>query len=778
MNKKNYLLVFFIVFVLSVCGQSKYVIGKSPLYTNFAITIDPNKPLPEYPRPQLIRDEWMNLNGLWDYVLDSVNFTAVKGLTKAESWTTHEIPSKWNGQILVPFSIDAPLSGVGHILRPNEILWYHRTFDIPRSWSKKRILLHFQASDWETSVYINGKKTGQHRGGYDPFTFDITDFLVKGKNVLHVCVWDATEQQCQAIGKQIMPENKQGFRYQPTGGIWQTVWLEPVTENYIEKVKITPDFDIGMVKIQTLTKNQSDNIVIEISDNKNLIASQVVKSGSMAFIRVKDFIAWSPENPFLYDVKVSLKTGDKIADKVSSYFGMRKIEVKKASDGFVRTFLNNKEIFQYGPLDQGYWPDGGLNPPSEEAILFDLKYLKNINCNMVRVHIKTNPDRWYYNADKLGLLVWQDMICMPKYGQQVDNESANQWQTEFKNMVDWLYNHPSVIQWIAFNEGWSQHNTEFYTNWLKVYDNTRLVTCASGWTDVAAGDIVDVHDYTYYPSVDAADFKLGKRALVIGESGGTNLPIPDHTWYSDKNPPVKRDYKNYMPVNRFDLRNEIGRHTYSSSENYETAYTQFVESIKWQHTISGNNALVFTQLTDIEHELNGWLTYDRKISKIPVEHLAAIHKEVYSKLKSKTIIPFGSEWKVKTGSFSTNMLQSDYGFEDWITGKAPFGEKNKFYETQKPLAGPYIIQTDFKLESIPQKAAISVKGFTPCTIYLNGKMIFKSNIDARFGEPGIDCYPLMKEDISSLIKGSNKLFIEVQKNDKTSLLDAGFFIVE
>lgn len=771
---------FFVLLVASTLYcQLNYNIGKSPLYSDFASYVGPKDALPEYPRPQFVREEWMNLNGLWDYRVDTVSFVKIKGFTKADSWTTHQVPANWTGKILVPFSIDAPLSGVGHILRSNEILWYHRTFKLPVHWLDKRMLLHFEASDWETSVYINGTRIGQHRGGYDPFTFDITNYLVSGANDIYVCVWDATEQQCQAIGKQIMPENRQGYRYQPSGGIWQSVWLEPVRENHIDKLRITPDFDHSRVMVQSFSGDKSSTVEIEIGDNRKVIAHKSAKPGEIVTIGIPDFKEWNPENPFLYDVKVILKDKDNNkVDEVSSYFGMRKIEIKKANDGFVRTFLNNKEIFQYGPLDQGYWPESVLTPPSEDAILFDLNYLKKINCNMVRVHIKTQSDRWYYNADKIGLLVWQDMICMPKYGQEVDDAAAKQWQVEFKNMVDWLYNHPSIVQWIAFNEAWSQHNAEYYTNWLKDYDTSRLVTCASGYNDVAAGDMVDVHDYSFYPYLNAADFKLGKRALVIGEAGGTNLPVPGHTWYSENNLSTKKEHNNYVPVDKFDLRSEKGRQSYSSSANYETAYMQFVESIKWQHTISGGNALVYTQLSDVEHELNGWLTYDRKISKIPVEHLASIHKGVYTKLKAKPVIPFGSEWKIMRGDFTPDLLNTGYNFENWIPCNTPVGEKNDFYKVKDIVKGPYVLQSTFKLKSIPSKAAFSIRGFTPCTIYLNGKLAFKSVVDARYGEPGIDCYPLLKDDLESLKKDINTILIVVEKNKSSSLLDAGFFIAD
>lgn len=745
---------------IGISVKTECQIVSAPLVTPFAEKVDPQNPCPEYPRPQMERAEWMNLNGSWDYTVKPIDFVPVQGLTTKNSWTTGEIPTNWTGKILVPFAIDAPLSGVGKILRHNEVLWYQRSFTIPASWKGKNILLHFESCDWETSVYVNGKRVGQHRGGYDPFNFDITAYLKNGENLLHVCVWDATENQCQAIGKQIMPENRKGYRYQPTGGIWKSVWLEPVSGNSIENLKIVPEYDNSSLKITVKTRSSKGTVLAQVWKDNKMVAENTGISGTDFEITIINFEAWSPSNPILYDLKLFIKVGNSIQDEVKSYFGMRKVEVKKGVDGFQRIFLNNEPIFQYGPLDQGYWPDGVLTPPSEEAIKYDLEYLKNIGCNMVRVHIKTHPDRWYYQADKLGLLVWQDMICMPKYGQTVDSAAAKQWHTEFKAMVDWLHNHPSIIMWVVFNEGWSQHNTEFYTNWIDNYDPTRLINCASGWDDYPVGDVMDVHDYTFYPGNNAADYKLkGKRALIIGEAAGFNLAIPGHTWYSEMNKPVQKNHENYVPIDNFSFKEESQRHTYGSPQVYEDAYRKFIETIRCLNTGSGCNALVYTQITDVEHELNGYLTYDRKISKIKPEIMKEINTCLYAPPQLESIISFTSEWKTPDGQ----------------TVKLPIGDKNEFLPVNSILTAPFEISKCINLDELPKKMVIAIKGFNNCEIRINGELFRKTKMNANYGEPGIEFFPLYDTEFNMLKKGENVISISAEKNSKINLLDIAIY---
>ena len=651
--------------------------------TPFAENVSPDNALPEHPRPQMVRQQWQNLNGLWDYALEPIGTTSA--------------PATYQGQILVPFAIDAPLSGIMEILRPNQRLWYRRNFTVPENWAGKRILLHFQASDWETSVYINGEKAGQHRGGYDPFTFDITDHLTDGANELIVSCWDATEQQPQALGKQIMPESRQGFRYQPTGGIWQTVWLEAVPEQSIRTLRLTPDIDNATIDILVSGERLENRQIQTIAyDGNQQIAEATGQANRTISLGIPNAKLWHPDHPFLYDLKVKVQHNGETTDTIDSYFGMRKISIGEDENGIKRFLLNDKPIFQLGPLDQGYWPDGILTPPSDEAILFDLQYLKQIACNMVRVHVKTHPDRWYYHCDRLGLLVWQDMICMPKFGQNVPPEAAQQWKTEFDNIMDWLHNHPSVVQWIIFNEGWGQHDTERLTDLIAQRDPSRLVTSASGWTDMGTGDIYDIHDYTFYPAIARQQCANG-RIVLLGEAGGFNLCIPGHTWY--------------------------------------------------------------------DHELNGWLTYDRKISKIDPDELGNIHATLWDPPQFETTIGPHTEWRYSTGDGFTQPMPQDTSpranlpncggdwcqtaFDDssWNAGKNPFGTSGT----------PIYLRTTINLNQRPDKPLFYVTSSADCQIFINGQLIRSLRVRQHSAPISETCALLHPDESDLLTPGKNTI---------------------
>ena len=738
------------------------------IMTPFAKDVGPTSALPEYPRPQMRRCAWQNLNGLWQYAVEELpagTFKPVQGLAPALSYTDAKPPADWQGSILVPFAIDAPLSGVMHVLRPSERLWYRRTFRVPDAWRGQRILLHVGAVDWEASVTVNGRRLGQHRGGYDPFTFDVTDALIDGENELVVACWDATEAQCQAIGKQIMPENRKGFRYQPTGGIWRTVWLEPVPRrNHIRRITITPDVDNGRVVVDVAVDKAGDRVYVEAEiPGGNTVHST---NPTRAIVELKPPRLWSPDDPYLYDLVVRLVDGGEVVDRVRSYVGMRKVERKKADDGFVRIHLNGNPVFQFGPLDQGYWPDGILTPPTDEAIRHDLEFLKTIGCNMVRVHVKSHPERWYYWADRIGLLVWQDMTCLPKYGQTVTPEASLQWQTELLAMIDWLRNHPAIVMWVPFNEGWGQHETERFARLVAEHDPTRLVNSVSGWADCGVGDTLDHHDYSFYSSM-ALQRYAGGRAVVLGEAGGFNMVVPEHTWHGDKEPSSTLNYAD-----------DGGRPTVATTDEMHDVFACWVDNLRCLNVVGGLNAVVYTQMSDVEHELNGFLTYDRKAPKTAPKAWGEVIRRLYRRPQLEAIVDNGAEWKYRTkppeGRPKANQpaavpAWAEPAFDDaaWQTGKAPFASQPA--DDLPPVgtvckAPGYTLRRTVTLDAVPAKPALVLALSRACRIYINGRL-FRSVVNRGRGPQQVDvCTIVLRpEERAWLSKGENCLAVDVPR---------------
>jgi beta-galactosidase/beta-glucuronidase len=603
--------------VLVLClglGAQDYAPVKGRIMSRWAEKVTPENVWQEYPRPQLSREDWVNLNGLWDYAL----------LKKTDAG-----PEEWQGKILVPFCIESSLSGVGKSMLPDERLWYRREFTLPGGWGPKRVLLHFEAVDWSAAVWVNGTYVGSHKGAYDRFTFDITEFLHKeGKQEIVAAVDDPTSSGSQARGKQQMPQ--EGIWYTPVSGIWQTVWLEAVNaEASIAELKITPDVDREMVSVvPILLEPPAPGYTVEIRvfDGENLITETSVPADHRAELRIDDPRLWSPGNPFLYGIGLDLKNPDGVVlDQVESYFGMRKISIGPVG-GSVRMLLNNEPLFQYGPLDQGWWPGGGHTPPSDEAMLYDLEVTKRMGFNMIRKHIKVEPDRWYYHCDRLGILVWQDMpsgmVVVPGEGgerpahiQHVGRQgedlyrrsgSTAQFEWELRRMIDLHYNAPSIVVWVPFNEGWGQYSTCRIAGMVKALDPTRLVNAVSGWALRPCGDIYDIHTYQKEVHIPPVSREM---ASVIGEYGGIGYPVEGHQW-----DPGMRNW---------------GYQTYHSADellsNYKYKFDQIVEMKKSM----GLSAAVYTQTTDVEGEVNGLMTYDRKVIKIPVDTLLRMHSVLF-----------------------------------------------------------------------------------------------------------------------------------------------------
>ncbi|WP_421941963.1 glycoside hydrolase family 2 protein [Pedobacter sp.] len=604
---------------------------KAILMSKFAKDVNPESVLPEYPRPQLAREKWLNLNGLWQF-------------QPATSRTEALPQGNLSRSILVPFAVESALSGV---MEHHESIWYRRKFKIPATWKGQQVLLHFGAVDYEAEVFINGKSLGKHTGGYDPFSYDITKAIKEtGDQEVSVRVYDPTDKGGFPRGKQTL--NPQGIMYTAVTGIWQTVWLEPVPKTNISNIKIVPDIDQSVVRIK-VDANTAANVEIKVKNGNQVIQTSNGKANAEIIVPVKNAKLWSPNNPFLYDLAITLKNGDQKLDAVNSYFGMRKISIGEEG-GFKKMFLNNKFLFQIGPLDQGFWPDGGYTAPTDEALRYDLEMTKQLGFNMVRKHIKVEPYRWYYWADKLGLMVWQDMPSPNSYTEKVPPIDKQAFKSELSRMIETHWNSPSIISWVVFNEGQAQHNTAEYVNQVKSLDPSRLVNQGSGWEHHGVGDVLDVHSYPP-PAVPASKV----QTLACGEYGGIGYIIPGHTW---KTGPT------YIMID--------------NEKDYTQLYDNFATDLALFKTNKGLSAAVYTEITDVEVELNGLITYDREVVKGSVEKIRASNlKAINDQIYIKEILPTSQEearnWQYTFEQPAENWMVPGFDAGKWKTGAGGFG---------------------------------------------------------------------------------------------------------
>lgn len=563
------------------------------LMTKWGESLDKNNPLPDYPRPQFVRDSFFSLNGMWNCA-----FTKIK-----------DFPASYEYDICVPFSPEAPLSGVNRVLGADEYLHYQKEFVLPNDFNKGRVFINFGAVDQICCVYLNNQKVGEHHGGYTPFTFELTQALNDGRNLLHVTVRDLTEENEYSRGKQ--SSKRGGIWYSRQSGIWQSVWLESTPKEFLQRVKITPDYDKEQVHFEFFGTGDVETLIYH---GDNLIADTTDKT-----IKLERFKPWTPETPFLYKA-VFISNGERI----HSYFGMRKFSIGKDTNGVYRLLLNNKPYFHNGLLDQGYYPDGYLTPPSNEALQFDVKYVKSCDFNMLRKHIKIEPLLWYHYCDVNGIIVWQDMIngggkygnvvsVLPFLGFKVNDSkykkfsrtnegSRNLYYQELREMVEHLYNCPCIAMWVPFNEGWGQFDSKKAYEFIKELDSTRIVDSASGWHDCGTTDVISKHIY-----FNAVKVKPGKRPWLLTEFGGYALKINNHTW-NEKT---------------------FGYRVYDNKDTFTRAYQKLFEKEIIGQIQKGLSASVYTQLTDVEDEINGLLTYDRKAEKID----KTIFKEINKKVK-------------------------------------------------------------------------------------------------------------------------------------------------
>lgn len=566
------------------------------LQTPFSVNLSPDSILTEYPRPSMVRDSYLNLNGLWEYAITKESHT----------------PLRFDGNILVPFSPETLLSGVRRQVMPDDILWYRRTLTVDRPQAGQHLLLHFGAVDQHAEVYVNRIMAGSHLGGYLPFSIDVTDMIHSGDNELLVKVWDKTNTSWHSKGKQSLKPG--GMFYTAQSGIWQTVWAELVPDNHIEKIRIIPDFDHRELRLEAASR-LTDTLTCTISGDGISSMSIETVTNRETVISLEEFHPWSPEDPYLYQIR--LQTG---TDCVSSYFAMRKCDIQTDKNGIRRFFLNNEPYFQAGVLDQGYWPESLYTAPSDEALIFDILKMKELGFNMLRKHAKLEPERFYYHCDRLGMLVWQDMVnggsaykhWFVTYLATVMNwhhwppfhdgeahysllsrnekEGRDEFYREMADTVAFLQNHPSIVVWVPFNEGWGQFDAADAAEYLKQLDPTRLIDHASGWYDQKAGDISSLHYYFL-----SLVFKPEPvRALALTEFGGYSLSVKGHSACSK----------------------EYGYKKFKTREELTAGYRSLIEKTILPAAQKGIGATIYTQVSDIEEEINGFYTYDRKVLKM------------------------------------------------------------------------------------------------------------------------------------------------------------------
>ena len=739
------------------CAQPE---AEGPMVSRFAADLDPELPLPEYPRPQMVRGRWLNLNGSWGYAL------AARDAAR---------PDEFGGEILVPFPVESTLSGVGMVPGAEQRLWYRRTFEVPPEWASDRVLLHFGAVDWQATVYVNGEKAGEHKGGYTPFSFDVTDLLGgRSTHELVVSVWDPTDTWTQARGKQVSDPG--GIWYTSVTGIWQTVWLEPVPAQSIESISVVPDREAGAVRIQVNPRGECESCTVRLGAYRegSLVGEAEGGVGTSVVLAVEDPQLWSPHEPNLYDLDVLLARGDEDVDRVGSYFAIRDIALGKDSRGFTRLMLNGEPTFMFGPLDQGWWPDGLYTAPTDEALRYDIEVTKALGFNTARKHVKVEPARWYYHCDRLGLIVWQDMpngnlrrgssgslLVRPEHEADADRpaESAIQFEAELAELIDSFSFFQSIVMWVPFNEGWGQYDVARIDNMIRERDPTRLVNATSGWTDRGVGDVFDAHLYPG-PGMERVP---SERATLLGEFGGLGWPVDGHLWWTD--------------------RRNWGYRTYFSREELNARYSEVVGNLVGPRAL-GLAAAIYTQTTDVEGEVNGLMTYDRELVKFDEDRLNALHDRIYaSEGVAGVLLPTSEhlpqEWEHRLSAPEIDWTDSDSA-DGWLVGAAPFqsGSNPNLPTGTVWENGPIWIRAAFDLETIPDNLWIEAyHAVDSGAVYLNGQEILDFE-GLRLGGQRHYRHMDMSAHVGLLRQGRNILAVTGEYAEAQRGLDFGIYTVD
>jgi hypothetical protein len=710
---------------------------QAPLMTQWAAQIDPNNVLPEYPRPQMTRTTWLNLNGVWQFQSGAANDTVPVGKTLA-------------GDILVPFPMESAISGV---MTHYDYAWYRRTFTVPTKWKGQHVLLNFGAVDWQAKIYVNGKSVGLHQGGYDAFSYDITSYLKSsGSQELIVGIYDPADGGDVACGKQTLHP---GFIYYTSAsGIWQTVWLEPVpTSTFVNNLLLVPDVDGKQMKVTTVLAGSTSktSVTVTASANGVKVASATGAPGAVLLLPIHNPTLWSPNQPFLYDLKVSVTKSGTVVDTVGSYFGMRKVQVA-TSGGFQKILLNNQFAYEMGVLDQGYWPDGIYTAPSDAALESDLLNEKAFGFNLVRKHQKVEPARWYYWADTLGLLVWQDMPCLSKPANLQTTQDQAQFTQELDRMVATHQNSPSIIMWTIFNEGWGEFNDAALTKSIMALDPSRLVSDASGGVDNGVGNILDSHSY---PAPSCLSDPV--RAVVNGEYGGIGLVVPGHFWNTSN--PVSA----VTAVNVADL-------------EYQFEGDALVLS-----NFKSNNELsasVYTQITDVEDETSGLLTYDRAVIKpAPADISAIVSAVIQGSFASTPVLPTSESapqtWLYTTTAPAANSNWYAPGFDvtGWLSGPGAFGAEEGNPGTVWTASDIWLRQ-NFIFPTQPASSQLFLRLWHDdnVEVYLNGVPAYS----ATGYVTGYGLYPISQAALATVVPGQNNLLaVHCQNTGGPQYIDVG-----
>ncbi|MDO4549807.1 MAG: glycoside hydrolase family 2 TIM barrel-domain containing protein [Planctomycetia bacterium] len=770
------------VFLFVFCAQTllfaqQWNIPEGVMLTDWGVKVDPENCHGEYPRPQMERKNWKSLNGMWDYAIRPKESVGA---------------GEYDGKILVPFPPESALSGVKKSVNSEEKIYYCRMFEVPEEWKGSRILLNFEAVDWEAEVRVNGREVGVHRGGYVPFSMDITQELKdSGQQLLEVTVYDATSARgsYQPRGKQSL--NPEGIWYTGVTGIWGSVWLEPVSPEgavvdvwtaaaekfnekliptlngkvYVEGTVIAPEgalinitasdmdgAEVGAFSVVLDGKSEVEN------DIQNLTMNVKVPLRRFSGVLVLDEARlWTPDHPYLYTLTVDVLVNSKMVDSITGYFGVRTTSVKKTEDGHMRLLLNDKFMFQYGLLDQGWWPDGLYTAPTDDALKYDVEITKAMGFNMLRKHVKVEPRRYYAWCDKLGILVWQDMVSgdFP-----ISEEGKRNYYREWGEIVKTLRNSPSIIMWVVFNEGWGQFDTPQVVQWTQALDPTRLVNCASGWTDVpGCGSVKDVHSY---PGPDIPDYQ-SQRAMVLGEFGGLGLPVREHLWQTGK--------RNWGYVNF--------SHVYSLTTRYSKLVERTASLIP-----RGLSAAVYTQTTDVETETNGLLTYDRKVNKMGKDRVKEINQMLFSAPKKyKVFLPTAEEsprvWRYTFEKPEGNAWTTlDFDATLWQEGPAGFGREGTpgadALRTKWDTRDIWMRQSFTFTEELPKGMALRIHHDDDVEVYLNGVKIFETTgYTVNYEEFRLD-----ENAVKALKEGPNVIAVHVHQKRGLQYIDLGILFEE